>query len=278
VIKLEREEKIQKIQSDFDEIRESLNKYLKGERLSEISSFIRNLENDNSLPDWFNEIKNTGRPKKEDPKSLGTMIEKLIKAELGNRYKWKITGSSAMGVDIPEISLNIKSTSNKQPQSSEPYRSAYDRILGSDFDIILAIYDGITFLNQKSSSLDILQLNYLTKSQVADMILCKMAKNLRQIYKEGKITEEIAKIGLKCIVYGKKTHKSTTLLKNTLSRQNLSDVTEIILITEKDLDLNEYPLPTNGNWKQFLNSPLDGQIGISFALQWRYQFRRLLKA
>lgn len=36
-------------------------------------------------------------------------------------------------------------------------------------------------------------------------------------------------------------------------------------------------LPNENEWKQLLISPLNGAIGISFALQWRYSFNRIFK-
>ncbi len=32
--------------------------------------------------------------------------------------------------------------------------------------------------------------------------------------------------------------------------------------------------PSDGEWSRFENSKLDGQIGMSFALQWRFNFSR----
>jgi hypothetical protein len=34
-------------------------------------------------------------------------------------------------------------------------------------------------------------------------------------------------------------------------------------------------LPNENEWERLLTSPLDGQIGMSFALQWRYNFGRI---
>ena len=31
-------------------------------------------------------------------------------------------------------------------------------------------------------------------------------------------------------------------------------------------------IPNSYYWNKFLNSPLDGKLGVSFALQWRYNF------
>ena len=33
--------------------------------------------------------------------------------------------------------------------------------------------------------------------------------------------------------------------------------------------------PNDNEWQRFLSGPLDGMIGMSFALQWRYNFGRL---
>lgn len=34
-------------------------------------------------------------------------------------------------------------------------------------------------------------------------------------------------------------------------------------------------LANENEWNRFLSSPLDGAIGMSFALQWRYNFGKL---
>jgi hypothetical protein len=36
-------------------------------------------------------------------------------------------------------------------------------------------------------------------------------------------------------------------------------------------------LPNENEWGRLLTSPLNGQIGMSFALQWRYNFGRVFK-
>jgi hypothetical protein len=37
-------------------------------------------------------------------------------------------------------------------------------------------------------------------------------------------------------------------------------------------------LPNDNEWQRFLSSPLDGMIGMSFALQWRYNFQKAFDA
>lgn len=36
-------------------------------------------------------------------------------------------------------------------------------------------------------------------------------------------------------------------------------------------------LPNDNEWRRLLTSPLNGQIGMSFALQWRYNFGRVFR-
>ena len=95
--------------------------------------------------EWLANLKKSGIPPRTDGKSLGTYIEKLLKAEISRKLDVKLTGSAASGVDIPELSLNTKATSDKQPQSSEPFDSPYERVLGAKYDILACIYNGCTF-------------------------------------------------------------------------------------------------------------------------------------
>jgi hypothetical protein len=48
-------------------------------------------------------------------------------------------------------------------------------------------------------------------------------------------------------------------------------VDDWVIITQKD----NGRFPNENEWHRFLTSPLNGKIGMSFALQWRYNFRAL---
>lgn len=47
-----------------------------------------------------------------------------------------------------------------------------------------------------------------------------------------------------------------------------------VILTQKD----NGRYPNDNEWHRFLTSPLDGKIGMSFALQWRYNFGVLFNA
>jgi len=64
-----------------------------------------------------------------DGKAVGTYIEHKFKAYLANNYEVAFS-SSASGIDLPELNVDIKVTSINQPQSSCPFKSARQKIFG----------------------------------------------------------------------------------------------------------------------------------------------------
>src|SRR5690348_6150691 len=64
-----------------------------------------------------------------DGKAVGTYVEQLFRQYLAERYTFK-PGNSASGIDFPELNVDIKATSYKQPQSSSPFRDASQKVYG----------------------------------------------------------------------------------------------------------------------------------------------------
>ena len=58
-----------------------------------------------------------------DGKAVGTYVEHTFHQYLQVKYSYK-RGSSASGIDFPELKVDLKVTSIKQPQSSCPFREA----------------------------------------------------------------------------------------------------------------------------------------------------------
>jgi len=65
-----------------------------------------------------------------DGKAVGTYFEHKFQEYLEARYDY-VAGSSAKGIDFPELGVDMKVTSIKQPQSSCPFRTARQKIPGS---------------------------------------------------------------------------------------------------------------------------------------------------
>jgi hypothetical protein len=66
-----------------------------------------------------------------DGKAVGTYFEHKFREHLQSRFDFQ-EGSSAKGIDLPELNVDMKVTSVKQPQSSCPYRSGRQRFSGLD--------------------------------------------------------------------------------------------------------------------------------------------------
>ncbi len=259
----------------------AVNQYLRGEDHSRIRRYVSQLEPAGKEPSWLSHLASTKRPERTDGKSLGTYIEKLVKAEISRFLSIPITGSSAVGVDIPELLLNTKATSDRQPQSSEPFDSPYDRVLGSKYDIVVCIYNGREFFAPASPPLRILTAQYLERTEVADNKLCATAKLLQQLVLDKAVDAKLGKRLLKAIVYAKKAGPKKPLytgLHRALASGGRGEALDAVEKCESEMaSEGEIALPTTDEWNSFLKSPLNGRIGISFALQWRYQFRRLVE-
>lgn len=68
-----------------------------------------------------------------DGKAVGTYMEHLFQDYLYGKYVMTI-GSSALGIDLPSVNTDIKTTSYIQPQSSCPFKSQDKKF--SAWDII----------------------------------------------------------------------------------------------------------------------------------------------
>jgi hypothetical protein len=75
-----------------------------------------------------------------DGKAVGTYLEHKFIAYLARNYSYQ-PGNSASGIDFPELAVDIKVTSIKQPQSSCPFRSATQKVFGLGYHLLIFVYD-----------------------------------------------------------------------------------------------------------------------------------------
>jgi hypothetical protein len=78
-----------------------------------------------------------------DGKAVGTYIEHEFQNFLINTrtIKPEDLGSSAKGIDLPRLNIDIKVTSIKQPQSSSPFKSFKQKIEGLGYSLVLFVYE-----------------------------------------------------------------------------------------------------------------------------------------
>ena len=102
-----------------------------------------------------------------DGKAVGTYLEHKFKDFLRQKYDFD-SGNSASGIDLPELEVDIKTTSIIQPQSSCPFKSARQKIFGLGYNLLVFVYKKEDNQQTKTSRLYILHTIFVSKNRTAD--------------------------------------------------------------------------------------------------------------
>lgn len=172
-----------------------------------------------------------------DGKAIGTYVEHKFRAYLREKYDFK-ESTSASGIDFPELEVDIKVTSVKQPQSSCPYQSARQKIYGLGYSLLVFVYEKIDDPQTSTGNLNILRVIFVRKEQTGDF---QTTSGLRRILDNEGNKEDIL----------------------AFLEERMLPVDEI-----QALKLAEEILA---------NPPLVGYLTISNALQWRLQYSRVIQ-
>jgi len=172
-----------------------------------------------------------------DGKAVGTYIEHKFKAFLAANYQVGFS-SSAAGIDLPELNVDIKVTSVTQPQSSCPFKSARQKIFGLGYSLLIFVYGKTDDAVNRTANLNILHTIFVEKERTADF---QMTANLKQILENDGNAED--------------------LVSFMQSRNLPIDEIEAFQIAEELL--NGKPI-------------IEGYLTISNALQWRLQYSRVI--
>ncbi len=179
-----------------------------------------------------------------DGKKIGTYIERECRNYLEQRAGLTMGGSAALGKDLPLFNIDIKTTSEVQPQSSSPYRSIDEKIFGLPYNVLLFIYRKED--KEGYARLEVLRCCYVPKELTGDYNTTRLARELRDKYlrKEIGVDEIIGR------------------LEEKLGITEVADLNVTPGIVQRIID----------------NPPAPGVLTISFALQWRLQYGRLKEA
>ena len=102
-----------------------------------------------------------------DGKAVGTYLEHKFQTALHKRYIYG-RGNSAKGIDFPELGVDIKVTSVRQPQSSCPFKSARQKIYGLGYSLLVFVYDKHDDEKSRTCRLDILHTIFVEKERTSD--------------------------------------------------------------------------------------------------------------
>ncbi len=313
------------VRDNLVEIVRRVNQTLRGRQLNKIEPVLARLGRNNELPHWFEKLAEDGSLPNLDGKTIGSVIEMLFTAVLEVYYLSRhgaghLRINPASGVDLPDLELGVKSPSENFC-TSEPFFSAYERLIGSEFDIAVLLTDYQTAKRKPPLRLQIIKSEYLYKTEIADRRLCQIARRIRtwmlaeneswakktfrflayvnqqdwlarQVlgFVEALPDEELVKKRISESEQALVRYNSGRLAKNreSLPKDIVATVLRILQVKPMSLGVIDTAdnwvvethrevarMPTENEWHRLISGPLNGRIGMSFALQWRYNFGRL---
>ena len=172
-----------------------------------------------------------------DGKAVGTYLEHKFQVLLQSRYGYA-RGNSAKGIDFPELEVDIKVTSIRQPQSSCPFKSARQKIYGLGYSLLIFVYDKKDDETTRTGRLEIQHTIFVEKKRTADF------------------------------------QTTSGLLRLIKNKANCDDI--LAFFQERMLPVDEIEAGNLAN--EILRSPPQlGYLTISNALQWRLQYSRVIE-
>lgn len=311
------------VRDGLENIISGVNDALRGDKhLSSIRSTLERNGKGGKIPHWFEELSISGTFPNLDGKSVGSVVEMLLIGvlEISTFRGLEVPPlhvNPARGVDFPDLDLGVKSPS-KNYCTSEPFFSAYERLYGSEYDALVLLTDYQTAKKIHPLKLQIIGSKYVTKSQLADKGLCRIAKKHRELLLQngearaqrlfrflafvnqsdwlGKklvaVINEIDNVDAmrRVIESSVLDFERTNVERDKKSKAPIPDsylealrgILKVnpLLVSVIDAadnwvaeNLKESGrLPNENEWTRLKSGPLDGMIGMSPALQWRYNF------
>ncbi len=171
-----------------------------------------------------------------DGKAVGTYVEQSFNLHLASQYTYKL-GSAAKGIDFPDLNVDLKVTSIRQPQSSCPFRNAEQKVYGLGYHLLLFVYEKRDDRQSSSAILDIQHAIFVHRAHTGD-------------------------------------YQTTYGIGEILRRHgNRDDI--VAFLEERNLPLDEIGREVLAD-RILQDPPKLGYITISNALQWRLQYSRII--
>jgi len=172
-----------------------------------------------------------------DGKAVGTYFEHKFRCYLRDKYDFE-EGSSASGIDFPQLEVDMKVTSVKQPQSSCPFKSARQKVYGLGYSLLVFVYEKTDDVQTSTGNLNVLHAIFVSKERTGDF-------------------------------------QTTTGLRRILDNEgNKDDI--MAFIEERRLPVDEIESSALAD-EILANPPEVGYLTISNALQWRLQYGRVIE-
>jgi hypothetical protein len=171
-----------------------------------------------------------------DGKAVGTYLEHKFRQQLQAVYIF-IAGSSAEGIDLPELLVDLKTTSIRQPQSSCPFRSARQKVYGLGYSLLIFVYDKVDDAAARTATLTVQHVIFVEAERTGDF------------------------------------QTTSGLLRILANDANEDDI--VAFLHDRMLPLDDMQAAALAQ-EILQNPPLQGYLTISNALQWRLQYKRVI--
>lgn len=171
-----------------------------------------------------------------DGKAVGTYVEQAFNHYLRATYDY-VPGNAALGIDFPDLNVDLKVTSIRQPQSSCPFRDASQKVFGLGYHLLVFTYEKFDDSTTRTAKLDFRDAIFVNRKKTGD-------------------------------------YQTTYGLIGILNRNgNKDDI--VAFLEERNLPLDEIGRDLLA--ERILQTPPQlGHLTISNALQWRLQYSRII--
>ncbi|PRY44327.1 hypothetical protein LY71_1165 [Geodermatophilus tzadiensis] len=112
-----------------------------------------------------------------DGKAVGTKVESMFKEHLAERYDLTV-GNAARGIDFPDLNVDLKVTSLKQPQSSSPFDSATQKIYGLGYHLLCVVYVKRDVPEERAAYLDIRHVVFIHSARTGDHTITRLIRDV----------------------------------------------------------------------------------------------------
>ncbi len=172
-----------------------------------------------------------------DGKAVGTYVEASFNIFVRERFTHE-PGNAAKGIDFPDIDVDLKVTSIKQPQSSCPFRDATQKVFGLGYHLLVMVYEKLDDHANRTSALDFTNVIFIEKEFTADF-------------------------------------QTTTGIQRIIEADgNVDDIDAFL--EERNLPVDEIGRRQLAE-RIIETPPVQGYLTISNALQWRLQYGRAIQ-
>ena len=171
-----------------------------------------------------------------DGKAVGSYVERSFNEYLTDHFDFE-PGNAARGIDFPDLQVDLKVTSIRQPQSSCPFNDATQKVYGLGYHLLILVYDKSDDRSKSTARLSVQHVIFIDAVYTADF-------------------------------------QTTTGICDILDRNgNLDDLDAFI--QERNLPLDEIGRRSLAE-RLLIQRPEVGYLTISNAQQWRLQYSRAI--